>query len=480
MRKERHIYLERPEPGAKGIPAACLEGHTAVLGTCGTGKTTTIKRLLAEAYRSCRLPFLVLEWGRGEYADLVESVPSLRVYTTEADGLPLNLNPLQPEEGIRIGEHAAAVARMLADSSGGKVSREMYQRLLLSLYRQFGWDSGQTSCLDPFRPFPTLWDMGKWLESGEGTGMPEMSERREICRHLWEVLEIGRKNLYEGCPRQYFKACGGLTAAELLEAPAVLELDAFSGRAAVFLRELLLFRLRCALSRMPAERRRKRLLAMEGQVPETALAGFRGLGAGWVFSQEHPAELGESLLENIQVRIVHALISERDRRCMEAVLGQPVLSCRGQRDIRPGACLVSVAGEKEARPVQVYPEQAAQPARAACLVCPGRQRCRRAEVERLLEQEGPGRLALLTERLKVFRFHPRQAVLYLERWLETGGQEGRIPGRKETDTEGKAALALRCCLLGELLSRIGGCSFGEIRSMAGACRLIWETGKTGE
>ncbi len=370
------IYLERTETGVPGIPLDSLRGRTVVAGSYGAGKTTTIRKILWEAYRCRRLPFVVLEWGQGEYARLAERIPGLRVYSTVPGAgpgrLPFRFNPLQPEPGVRIGEHAAAAAQILAGAAGGDRPVSFYREMLLQQYRQAGWASTQKACQDPACPFPTLWDVLRRLdgELQRGGGpypagfRPETPDRQTLRRDLLAVLAIEWEHPYEGRPMQYFEAAGTLSAGDLLSGPAVLELGAFYGKAADFLLGILRFRFQCALARLPEAERLERLLVLEDadwhvKKPSPGEAGerreetwereqeaCRRSGTGWIFSVEHPAEFPASFWEGTEVRIAHALISGRDRAALEPVLGRPALACRTSQDMQPGRCLVSLPGEE--------------------------------------------------------------------------------------------------------------------------------------
>jgi hypothetical protein len=94
------------------LPAAIglddLEGHAFVTGTTGSGKTTTLHRLLAGAWNLHRVPFLVIDPVKDDYsqaADLFHG--GLRVVT--GNELSMNVMAAWPGENAR--QHVAQVAQ---------------------------------------------------------------------------------------------------------------------------------------------------------------------------------------------------------------------------------------------------------------------------------------------------------------------------------------------------------------------------------
>lgn len=130
------------------IPFSALHSHAFVTGATETGKTTTVKKILLGLH-AAGIPFTVIEAAKKEYMPLISQIPELRVYTPGNDGNPLNFNPLQPEDGILIENHVAAVVRALVAATGGEHPiPEAYDGLLKQTYQQFGWEYGMMAYTD--------------------------------------------------------------------------------------------------------------------------------------------------------------------------------------------------------------------------------------------------------------------------------------------------------------------------------------------
>lgn len=99
-------YWGQGSPGSVGI--GDLEGHAFVTGTTGSGKTTTLHRLLSEAWNIHRIPFLVIDPVKDEYSDAVALFDGgIKIVT----GGELRLNLLEPWPSADSRAHAARVAQ---------------------------------------------------------------------------------------------------------------------------------------------------------------------------------------------------------------------------------------------------------------------------------------------------------------------------------------------------------------------------------
>ena len=456
---------------AAAIPLEGLLCHSAVFGASGTGKTTTVMRILTEAYQKQGIPFVVLEAAKKEYAALIGEIPELRVYTPGTDGLPLQWNPLQPEDGTLIENHAAAVVRALMAATGGEHPiPEAYEGLLREVYRKSGWEYGQMAYTDPAKPFPTFRDV---LDQVDGYIAGHAPYGPEVRQNLTAALKLRSETMYAGALGRLFHCSSGLTARELLEAPTVIELSDFSEQSVTFLMSLLLYRFQCYAAQLPPEHTLKRLIVVEeahnvfqktrledsgrgqnNRAVEKMLAEIRSSGTGMILSDQRPSIMPEALLANTAVKMVHAMESEEDREAVGGPMDLTPYQRRKIREFQPGECAVSLRGKSGVQHVQVTPASPGKPYTAACLSCTGRFRCRRAAVVEILERMDPEKLAFHLARIHENPYNTGQVAKRIDQMLQ--------------DLQVTAYGTTRCCLLGEMLKRAGQISFQESRILVQA------------
>ncbi len=106
----RKIVLGRywGQASAASVGVGDLEGHAFVTGTTGSGKTTTLHRLLSEAWNKHRVPFLVIDPVKDEYSGAAALFDG---GITVVTGRELRLNLLEAWPGADARAHVARVAQ---------------------------------------------------------------------------------------------------------------------------------------------------------------------------------------------------------------------------------------------------------------------------------------------------------------------------------------------------------------------------------
>ena len=96
------------QAAAASIGVGDLEGHAFLTGTTGSGKTTSLHRLLSEAWNKHRIPFLVIDPVKDEYSD---AAPLFDGGVMVVSGRELRLNLLEPWPGADARSHMARIAQ---------------------------------------------------------------------------------------------------------------------------------------------------------------------------------------------------------------------------------------------------------------------------------------------------------------------------------------------------------------------------------
>lgn len=452
------------------IPFPALLCHTAVFGACCTGKTTLVKNLLADLWTRQQTPFVVLEAAKKEYNTLLGQIPSLMVYTSGADGPLLRINPLRPEDGVLIENHAAAVTLALTASTGAEHPiPEAFSGLLQQTYHRFGWEYGMAAYTDPAKPFPTFADV---LAGVEDYAAHHARYGPEVRQNLIGALELRAETMTSGALGRVFADPFGMTAKQLLATPTVLELADFSEEATAFLMNILMFRFQSYLQRLPESPALQRLIVLEEahnvfrktDTEDSALARsnlafdkmfaeIRASGTGLVLSDQRPSLMPDSVMANTAVKLCLGMDSGEDRSCMGSVMDLSVLQRRALHGFRPGECLLTVRGDPGVFHVQAQKAAAPQSTTAACLVCGSRFRCRKNAVQSLLAPLDAGQMQYHLARIRADPYNIPVLAENIEQML----QQLRIT----------AAAPTKLCLLGEMLAR-AGVPLGESRQIVTA------------
>lgn len=450
---------------AARIPLSVLRAHAFITGRTTTGKTTTAKRMLVELHGK-GIPFLVIEAAKKEYASLVGLVPELRVYTAGTDGLPLALNPLEPEDGTLIEHHVSAVVRAITAMNGGEHPiPEAYEGLLQQTYAQFGWHYGTMAYRDPGKPFPTFRDV---LDNVDAYIRDHARYGPEVRQNLTAALKLRTEHHASGALGRLFGQPTGLRAADLLSGSAVIELADFSDQSIAFLTNILLFRLQCYLSRRPESSQLQRVIlveeahnvfrktlcedspqALNNNFFEKMLAEVRASGTGMIISDQRPSIMSTGVLANTAVTVVHGLKEREDRQTIGDSINLTPFQVQKLYEFAPGECIVALGGSHGFQHTQVKAVAEEGPANAACLVCGSRFRCRKEAVENMIRAMDEAKI----------RHHMAKI---LANPYNTEALAGHITNML-SDLNVTASPATKCCLLGQLLLGWGNASPQESR-----------------
>lgn len=398
---------------------------------------------------------MVLEAAKKEYNALLGQIPSLMVYTSGADGPLLRINPLRPEDGTLIENHAAAVTLALTASTGAEHPiPEAFSGLLQQTYHRFGWEYGMAAYTDPAKPFPTFADV---LAGVEDYVAHHARYGPEVRQNLTGALELRAETMTSGALGRVFADPFGMTAKQLLTVPTVLELADFSEEATAFLMNILMFRFQSYLQRLPESSALQRLIVLEEahnvfrktDAEDSALARsnlafdkmfaeIRASGTGLVLSDQRPSLMPDSVMANTAVKLCLGMDSGEDRGCMGSVMDLSVLQRRALHAFRPGECLMTVRGIPGVFHLQTEKPGTSGSFTAACLVCGSRFRCRKSAVQGLLAPLDAGQMQYHLARIRADPYNIPVLAENIEQML----QQLHIT----------AAVPTKLCLLGEMLA----------------------------
>lgn len=432
-------------------------GHMLVAGGAGSGKTTTIKTLLLDAHKK-GVPFLVIEGAKKEYAALKSSVPALKVYGSDIDGLELFLNPLEPETMTPVSAHIEVVTAALCAVSGGEHPLpEVLEGVLEYTYRQKGWRCSDIARFDPNRPWPTLQEclanVDAWMQENGQYGP-------EVRQNITAAAKMRLRKLCTGTFAALFSQRNGLTAKDLTGGPVVIEMSDFSSQSAAFLTSVILFRLQRYFMQQEETHELKQIVVVEeahttfsgtsdesgiaasnNRLLEKLLAEVRAYGVSLLISDQRPSALAEGIPALTRIKLVHALDGAQDRSLMADAMNMTERQRREIQTLQEGEALLAIRGERGLIHLQVDRPAESRSFSAACLLCGCGSRCRRSLVEPLLDRVPVAKLYEISACMAADSLDGVWIAHALNRLLDKCGV--------------KASASVRLCLLGLLLERTG-------------------------
>lgn len=436
------------------IPFSSLLCHSVLFGATSTGKTNAVATILMESWNQKQTPFVVLEAAKKEYHTLLGRIPGLAVYTPGADGQPLQINPLRPEDGVLIENHVAAVSLALTAATGAEHPiPEAFNGLLKETYRRFDWEYGTSAYTDYAKPFPTFADVLNGLDDYIGR---HARYGEEVRQNLTGALQLRAETMASGALGRIFSEPFGVTARDLLSVPTVIELADFSEESAAFLINVLLFRFQSYLERLPGSGTLKRLIVLEeahnvfrrtaaedsslarsNLAFDKLFAEIRASGTGLLLSDQRPSLMPDSVMANTAVKLCLGMESEQDRQVMRGAMDLSTLQRRALRTFQTGECLLSLRGTTGVFHLQTDLIDLPQTYTAACLVCGNRFRCRKKAVETLLGAMDAGKVKYHLSKICANPYNLPVLADNIEQML--------------CDLSITAAASTRLCLLGKLL-----------------------------
>jgi hypothetical protein len=377
-----------------------LAKHLFVCGLTGTGKTTTVKELLAKS----TVPFLVLESAKRDYRQLlgVEGLRNrLKVFTV-GDGTvsPLRMNPFHVMPGVSALVHIDFL-KAIFNASFSLYGPMPYilEKCIHNVYEKRGWDlttgrhprlcgdRGETAPeryqdAEAAHWFPTLHDLKDEVQDYVRS---TLEYRGELSDNIRTAIVTRLESLGVGAKGMLFGTSSALDIEALLRHPTVLELESLSDDddKAFFVGMMLTFISEYRQSRNPAlnpfgERPKAlehllvieeahRLLKNVAQERQNELLGnprgkaveffanliseMRAMGQGVVVVEQIPTKILPDVIKNTNAKIVHRLVAADDQALISSCLGLSVEESLYLTSLTTGHALYLKEGMQ--RPVEV-------------------------------------------------------------------------------------------------------------------------------
>lgn len=330
------------------VPLASLSSHALVVGSTGSGKTSSVLNLLEQLWGQHRIPFLVIEpvnADRDDYRWLLErpGFDDLLVLTVGDESLaPFRLNPFEVPSGVRIGSHLASLVACF-DAAFGLTGPLpfLYRKALKAMYTRVGISPDEVASHRHVGRWPRLKDLAEVFAT-----LPDIDRYAgQVKSNIQAASRLRTESLLTGSCGRTLDAVSSYPVAELLRRPVVLELAAVGDDdreqalvIALLLNSLTAYykasRLTSTLAHVTVIEEAHRLLRrprptsgeggeQSGRAAEqfaNTLAENRKYGEGLIIVEQVPSKLIEDAHKNTALKVMHHLPASDDREVLAAAM----------------------------------------------------------------------------------------------------------------------------------------------------------------
>lgn len=229
------LYLGEDTHGYPvNFPVKDLPRHAFFTGMPGSGKTNTMLHLVTQL-RKNNIPFLALEPAKKEYRSLLghKDMQDIFLFSPHMQSrFPLQMNPMEFPEGVRVSEHINALLEVFEGSF--TLEGPTYKFLSSSIqkaYTDLGWDIEDVNDKSRNLSFPGLQDVYDNLQ-GE---IESSSYGAEFKGNVRAFLQVRLGGLMERDAGELFNTrISTLVPGEWLNVSAIVELEVLGEQAKNF------------------------------------------------------------------------------------------------------------------------------------------------------------------------------------------------------------------------------------------------------
>lgn len=382
---------------------ADLARHTFVCGITGSGKTTTVKRILEQT----NVPFLVIESAKAEYRSM-KCKPN--VYTLGRPEINcISMNPFYIQNGVSPQTHIDLLKDLFnASFSFYGPMPYILEKCLHNIYKQKGWNLtlgyhpylANTSNLQDFFDseytetkynvgshrylFPTMQDLKDEIERYIET---EMNYEGEVAGNIKTAIKARLENLCTGSKGYMFNTHEYVNMEELLSRNTVFELEGLAddsdkafavGLMVIFINEfrqtrgkrkkgqsplahlLVIEEAHRLLKNTNTEKTSEDMGNPKGKAVEhftNMIAEMRSYGQGVIVAEQIPSKLAPDVIKNSSNKIVQRLVAIDDQTAMANTIGIESEDAMQLGTLKMGEALCHKEGMNKPVTVSIIPTE---------------------------------------------------------------------------------------------------------------------------
>lgn len=352
------------------MPLEYLRRHFAIIGTTGSGKSSTKNRIVIDAWRN-GISSLLIEPVKTDARIIMGAIDETRLFTVGLEQVaPIRLNPMHVDKGVHVNLHInLLVASFLAAWPVYGVLANYLRRVIAQTYVNKGWDVVH-NVRGPEITLEDLWYEGDRFAKGLKYGSQfRMDFRGAILGRIEDLCDPARAAI--------FNATESISIEELLSVPTIIELKHLGDQdLKAFFLSFLLVRLYEYFDKLgPSDRLRNLLFIDEAhaileEIPKAAdtndvasvrrktadqivdmIAESRSLGLGIGIMDQNAMRLSRDALKTCHTKIIHTNTSEEDRNLLASETGCNREQAKQIDVLRIGEAIIR--GPEETVPVNV-------------------------------------------------------------------------------------------------------------------------------
>lgn len=365
--------------------------HIFVAGITGSGKTTTVKEILATS----DTPFLVIESAKREYRRLLanKKFSKMKVFTVgSSEVAPIRHNPFMILPGVSLNSHIDNL-KSIFNASFSLYGPMPYilEKCLYGIYKAKGWNitTGKHNLTkitnfhdcraNPFI-YPTIVDLKNQVNYYV---KHEMDYKGELQDNIRSAIVARLESLAVGSKGFIFNTNDFMNLEELLSQQVVFELenlpDDDDKAFFVGLMLSLICEYRQSLSRrtgLESDDNLKHILVIEeahrllenvqtGRTSEmmgnpkgkavstfcNIIAEMRSLGQGIIVAEQIPTKIAPDVIKNTNTKIIHRIVSYEEQKEIGTSLGLTSDEARYLNQLSAGAAIAHKEGM--AKPIEI-------------------------------------------------------------------------------------------------------------------------------
>lgn len=346
-----------------------LNKHTFVCGITGSGKTTTVKRILL----NCNKPFMVIESAKKEYRNLSKKEP--RVYTLGKPEINcIRFNPFYVQRGINLQTHIDYLKDLFnASFSFYGPMPYILEKCLHNVYKKKGWNltMGYHPSLinleNKSEVFSSEFMKEKYKLKAHKQLFPTMIDlKKEVTRYIEQEMqydgEVGGniktailtrlESLCIGAKGYMFNSTEYINMEDILNKNVVFELEGLAddsdkafcvGLLVIFINEyrqvykeehsnediglqhlLVIEEAHRLLKNVETERSSENMGNPKGKAVEhftNMIAEMRSYGQGVIIAEQIPSKLAPDVIKNSSNKIIQRVVSADDQGLVANTIG---------------------------------------------------------------------------------------------------------------------------------------------------------------